>query len=171
MIEEWKEIQGYDGKYKISTFGRVYSHLTNKMLTPKINNNGYCGIELFKNGTRKMFLIHRLVALHFIDNKNPSFNVINHKDKNPKNNKVDNLEWCDQKYNCNYSYDEIYGNKNGIKKSKNKDTHKSIIRVSDNAIFDNSLQLKHLYGHNQTSILECCRGIRKTAYGYQWQFA
>ena len=56
---------------------------------------------LCKNGKTKRFSVHRLVAKAFIPNPN-NLPIINHKDENPSKNIVDNLEWCDNKYNCNY---------------------------------------------------------------------
>lgn len=99
-MEKWKDIKGLDGLYKVSNQGRILS-LKNKrpiILKPIINNTGYKQVSL--NGVK--YLVHRLVAIAFL--KNPSkYKVINHKDENPKNCNVDNLEWCSQSYNMLYS--------------------------------------------------------------------
>ena len=67
----------------------------------------YCRykVDLKKNGIRKNFKVHRLVAEAFIPNPN-NYPEINHIDSNPLNNKVDNLEWCNHKYNIRYSIEE-----------------------------------------------------------------
>lgn len=94
--EIWKTIKGFED-YEISNFGRVKSNLNrfiNKgsfiMNTDK-SSKGYERVQLSKP-IRKRFLIHRLVAEHFIENLN-NYNVVNHLDNNPSNNHVDNLEW------------------------------------------------------------------------------
>ena len=106
MIEEWRDIKGYEGKYQVSNLGRVkslnYNHTKKeKILSDYPNTYGYLYVNLYKNGKGKPFYIHKLVAQAFIDNPN-NYREINHKDENKQNNRVENLEWCNRKYNCNY---------------------------------------------------------------------
>lgn len=92
VSEIWKDIKGYPG-YQISNKGRVWSTKSNRCLKPYLNNSGYRMINIQAiNGKRKGELIHRLVALHFLDNpeKKPE---VNHIDRNKENNCVENLEW------------------------------------------------------------------------------
>lgn len=105
MKEIWKDIKGYEGLYQVSNLGNVKSLKTNKNLYYSNSNNGYLRVGLFKN-KRKMFSIHRLVAENFIPNPN-EYLVVNHKDFNQKNNKVDNLEWCTSKENNNYGCHQL----------------------------------------------------------------
>lgn len=115
MNEEiWKDIKGYEGLYQISSTGRVKSLdkyvncknnkqrlLKGKILKPLYNKRGYLVVGLTnENGTKK-FLVHRLVALHFLPNPN-NLPYINHKDENPSNPHYLNLEWCTHQYNMNY---------------------------------------------------------------------
>ena len=102
MTEIWKNIEGYEGKYQVSNFGQVKSMIgQEKVLHPKKHRNGHLQIGLHKDKKRKTMYIHRLVAQAFIPNPD-NLPCVNHKDENPNNNNVDNLEWCTQKYNCNY---------------------------------------------------------------------
>ena len=102
MIEKiWKPIIGYENLYKINNYGEVLSLRSNKILKPNNNGIGYFIIQLCKNGKRKNYLIHRLVAEHFLDNPN-NLPEVNHKDEDKSNNFVNNLEWCEHKYNMNY---------------------------------------------------------------------
>ena len=87
--------------YLIYPDGKVFSTKSNKFLKPNITPQGYKSVELFNNNGSKRLLIHRLVAQAFIPNPE-NLPQVNHKDENPSNNNVDNLEWCTQKYNCNY---------------------------------------------------------------------
>lgn len=118
--EKWKDISDYEGIYQISNYGRVRSLLIwdvnyknfvkrnkPKILMPTDNGNGYLIINLSKDRKRKSKYIHRLVAQEFI--RKPLKNeVVNHKDYNKKNNRVDNLEWCTQKENISYSVINMY---------------------------------------------------------------
>jgi len=112
---EWKDVVGYEGLYLISNKGDVTS--IDKLIYRKgkkpylreyvelkrpLNSKGYERVVLSKNGKRKHHFVHRLVAISFIENidKMP---CVNHKDENPLNNRVDNLEWCTKQYNTEYS--------------------------------------------------------------------
>jgi hypothetical protein len=95
MIEVWKKLERFPG-YEVSSQGRVKSHKLGKSKLMSIveNNKGYMLCCLFHNNKRYTSYIHRLVAEAFIPTKiNINFAHINHKDKNPKNNSIENLEW------------------------------------------------------------------------------
>ena len=109
MDEIWKDIEGYEGYYQVSNKGRIkgirlmYQYTEERILKPFSNQKGrgYLKVKLIKNGTGKYAYVHRLVALAFIDNPN-HYTEVNHKDENPKNNTVENLEWCTRSYNMSY---------------------------------------------------------------------
>ena len=111
MIEEiWKDILGYEGLYQVSSFGRVRSldrydsnnhFLKGRILRLCADAKGYLIVGLWSNNKKKMYKVHRMVAESFIPNPD-NLPIINHKDENPSNDNVDNLEWCDYKYNNNY---------------------------------------------------------------------
>lgn len=104
MKEVFKQIIGYEGLYKVSNYGRVYSvpRKTSKGGFLKLQTNkGYVQVGLSKKGVLKTEKVHQLVAKSFLQNIN-NYPCINHKDENPSNNHVQNLEWCTYKYNLNY---------------------------------------------------------------------
>ena len=104
--EIWKDVKGYEGLYKVSNKGRVYSISTNRYMIPQLTNVGYYYINLTKDKETKKITIHRLVAFMFVHNPNPEkFKIVNHKDENKLNNNASNLEWCD------YQYNNTYGNR------------------------------------------------------------
>ena len=113
--EIWTPIINYEGRYEISSYGRVkrveYCEVQKngikrirkeKILCIKKGKKGYCSIGLSKQCEHKFFLVHRLVAIAFLPNPQ-NLPCINHKDCNPVNNNVDNLEWCSYQYNSTYS--------------------------------------------------------------------
>lgn len=98
----WKDIPDYEGLYKVSNTGKVYSVINNKILIPNIKK-GYETVCLYKENKSNHLFVHRLVALAFIPNSDPiKYPIINHKDENGLNNNVENLEWCDYHYNNTY---------------------------------------------------------------------
>lgn len=111
-METWKDIKGYKDIYQVSNMGRVKSicRITNcnnskivrkeRILKP-CKTKHYLNIYLYnKQGERKSILLHRLVALYFVDNKD-RLNEIDHIDGNSLNNHADNLRWVTHKDNCN----------------------------------------------------------------------
>lgn len=96
-MEVWKDIDGYEGLYQVSNTGKVRSlRYRNRdevrELFLKPHNQGYLQVELHKNGKRKMFTVHRLVAMAFVDGYEVGKEV-NHIDENKQNNVSTNLEW------------------------------------------------------------------------------
>lgn len=98
-MEIWKDIVGYDGRYKISTQGNVMSMNYNntgkpKLLKQKINKKtGECEVKLSINNIAKDYMVARLVAIHFIPNPLFKEEVI-HISKNKTDNSVKNLKWA-----------------------------------------------------------------------------
>ena len=99
MIEIWTNVKG-NSNYEVSSLGRIRNKKGN-LLRPEETKKGYLRVNLTNNGKTKHYKVHRLVALAFIPNKN-NLPQINHKDENKKNNRVGNLEWCDNWYNSHY---------------------------------------------------------------------
>lgn len=115
MAEIWRDVPGYEDKYEVSNIGRVKScsrtrkgkedsiaTVKERILKQKTDKDGYKEVGLCRDGKLKYFRVHRLVATAFIPNP-LNLPLINHKDENPANNTVENLEWCDFTYNRNYS--------------------------------------------------------------------
>lgn len=113
MEEIWKNVIGYEDCYMVSNLGNVKS-LTRQIKSAIRNNNkitrdgrlltiknaktGYKFIMLYKNGTQKIGLIHRLVATAFLLNSSEK-KAVNHLDGDKANNRLENLEWCTYKEN------------------------------------------------------------------------
>lgn len=105
QTEEWRPIKGYEN-YMVSSLGRIKSLNFGKEKILKIryaskHRQNYPTVRLCKNGKVTELKIHRLVGKTFLPNPN-NLPMINHKDEDRTNNCVENLEWCDNKYNCNW---------------------------------------------------------------------
>lgn len=176
--EIWRDIPGYEGMYQASSMGNIRSvdrvlivsgrtiKRRGKVLQQQVRKRrGVCQVFL---GKSKNCTVHRLVALTFIPNPN-NLPQVNHKDENPTNNQVSNLEWCDNYYNC------MYGTRNqrigNIVKSKHT---KAVVQCDMNGnqikVWESAREVERQTGYHNTAISAVCLGKKKTAYGYKWVF-
>ena len=99
-----KDVKGFEGLYKISNDGKVWSEYKKDFLKSRLSMDGYERVALSSNGKRYEYRVSRLVAEAFVENPD-NLPQVNHKDYNTKNNWYENLEWCDNYTNSHYSYD------------------------------------------------------------------
>lgn len=165
-MEEWKDIEGYEGLYKISNKGRVLSLYDNNgnrrnLILSGSYLRGYHKVDLIKDGVPKKFQVHRLVAYHFIPNPE-HLPIVHHIDENPKNNSVDNLMWCTQSFNCRAG--------TGIQRSKEKRS-KPIRCVETNTVYPSVNDAGRDLNIFASNICRCLKGRSKTCGGYHWEYA
>ena len=159
MTEIWKDIPGYEGKYQVSNLGQVRSLKFGKIkILKQEDKNGYKRIQLKK----KHFLVHRLVAICFIDNP-LNYPIINHKDEDPSNNRIDNLEWCSIQYNNNYSRKYI---NTKSKKVNCFDLQGNLVKT-----YNSMNEAEKQDGFTHGKIAAVCNGKRKTHHGYRFEYA
>ena len=180
MKEIWKDIRNYEGLYQASSYGRIRSldgyfeqshpsgtiyHRLRKGKILKLSKdaNGYLHIILHKNGTKKIFRVHQLIAQTFIQNTQNK-PQINHIDGNKENNSVDNLEYCTLSENHLHAY------RTGLhvapkKKCIQKDLKGNIIKI-----WDSLAQIKKEKGYDCSAISRCCRKQQKTSYNFIWEY-
>ena len=170
-MEVWSDVKGYEGIYFISTFGRVKNRF-GKMLKPSITRTGYPHVQLSKGKTR-CYNVHRLVAEAFIPNPK-GLPIVNHKDENRSNNKVDNLEWCTYQYNASYGNAPIKCSESA-KRLFSRETNPNNVPVrcvETNEIFKCIRDASDKYLIDPSTITKVCKGKpkRKTAGGLHWEY-
>lgn len=112
--EEWRDVKGFEGRYMVSNYGKVYSCLRGRLLNPWQHSYGYLRVHLTAaDGEDLIQYCHILAAEAFLEKPNDGKRyVVNHKDENPTNNfvgtaannyKDSNLEWVTHKENIAYS--------------------------------------------------------------------
>lgn len=154
------DVAGYEGLYAITDDGKVWSYRKNIFLKPFLAR-GYFKVRLCKGEVNKQFLIHRLVAEAFLPNPQ-NLPQINHKDENKINNCVDNLEWCDAKYNINYGkHNEKVGKKH----------RKKVYCVELDRVFKSIRLAAEEFNLSDSNIAKCCKGKYKTTGGFHWKYA
>lgn len=180
MEEIWRTIKGTDEKYSVSNLGNVrrndhytevtpgvFNHYKERLLNPYYESTGYKVVSLNIKPKPLVKKVHRLVAEAFIPNPD-NMPCVNHKDENPINNSVENLEWCDYQYNANH------GTRNErIKKA-------SSIRVAQYTmdgklvkIWDSMSQASQHFGASTTSYIRrvCKKEFGRHSYkGFIWKY-
>ena len=149
-----KDIKNYEGLYAITSCGKVWSYRTKKFLEPMPNNHGYLRVELRKDGERKVFLIHRLVAEAYIPNPN-NYETVDHIDFDMTNNCVNNLQWMS--FNENIRKRRGYG-------------AKAVRCIETNIIYPSAAEAARCFDLDPSTIRKVCRGERKRTGGYHWEF-
>lgn len=160
MKEVWKDIKGYDG-YRISNLGRVFSTKSNKYLSQSVVGQGYLRVYLWAGDKQKGELVHRLVAIHFLDNPN-HFPQVHHIDENKQNNRIDNLAWVSAKDNMNAGT---------LQERKAKACEKAIKCIEKNQIFESTKKAAQELGLHASNLTSCLRGRQKTCGGFHWEYA
>ena len=141
--EVWKDCVGYEGLYRVSDKGRIYSVRKHKIMHDYLNRDGYKKVLLItESGKRKEERVHRLVATAFIPNPD-NLPCINHKDENKLNNYAENLEWCTVQYNTSYSSYKWTGANNGMNKPGVREKHLKAIRNRSKSIFGGDANANH----------------------------
>ena len=178
MKEVWKACPDYEGLYEVSNLGRIRSvdrivfrngipmELKGKVLSPVRQWSGHLNVCVCKDGSQKKIRLHRYIARAFIPNPF-SLPEVNHKDENPANNRADNLEWCDHKYNMNYGT---------IVERRLKKVSRPVVQMTkdgmDIATFCSTREAERVTGIFHHNIAKCARGEchYKTAGGYKWRY-
>lgn len=176
MEEIWKDIEGFEGLYQVSNLGRVKSlervtirkdgrklPCREKILKANPKSDGYCQVQLWKDGKVVYRRVHVLVAEHFIGER-PKKHDINHIDENKSNNAVFNLEYVSRKENINHAT-------HNIRSAKSKG--KKVLGISLNgkhAMVFWSAKEAGRHGFDQSAVSSCCRGEYKQYKGYTWSW-
>lgn len=165
MNEIWKDITGFEGLYQVSNLGNVRSITRYKMvLNPSIDKDGYRYVKLKHKGKEKHCRVARLVAMMFIP-KIDGKNMVNHIDAIRDNDKAENLEWCTAKENVLHS--AKLGNYDGINAKSVKQMNGDVCVK----VWDSMTEAANTMKIAVSNICKCALGERKSAGGFQWEYA
>lgn len=176
MIEEWRDVKGFEGLYQVSNFGNVRSVdrevKTNsgkrkyKGKDMAINYTGnYPSVGFKKNKKIYRLMVHRIVAEAFLPNIENK-DTVNHKDGNKRNNNVNNLEWSTWSENHKHAY------KNGLRFPRVKDAQEKWKRkvkcITNGKTYSSIREAAVDTGAFASDITKVCKGKRKTANGHRF---
>ena len=101
----WRDIPDYEGLYQINNVGQIMSLRTGQLRQDVQSGHGYRAVQLSdQSHTKKRFYVHRLVAITFLGAPSAKEYVVNHKNLNKKDNRVENLEWTTNEGNMHHAY-------------------------------------------------------------------
>lgn len=173
MNEEWRPIPGYEGYYEACTDGRIRSvdrtqigrwgpvFHPSYLMTPNNVHNGYQQVKFSVEGVKSQQLVHRLVAQTFIPNPQ-NLPQINHKDGNPSNNRVENLEWCTVSENALHRCRTL-GKRVGR-------PYKRVVCLDTGTVYESSHHAARDLGISQGNIFSVCQGHWTRAGGLRFAF-
>ncbi len=188
--EEWKNIPYpfYADRYLVSDSGKSYSIKWHSIMRNHPNDKGYFGINLCKDGVFKRKSMSRTVALAFIEDTPENWQEldVNHKDENPANNTVDNLEWVTHEQNCNYGHhnERIAASRKGRKmtaeqRARMSELHrgrgiKAVVQMDRNgnpiAEYESIKAAAEALNIDPGNISSACRGYRPSAGGFLFAY-
>ena len=169
--ENWLPVEGYEN-YEVSDFGRVRSMKNGKkrILKPADNGIGYLQVGLSKEGKKKFFSVHRLVAVTFVPNMF-NLNEVNHINEDKTDNRAENLMWCDRKENINYGS----RNQRASETNTNGKLSKPLLQFSKSGEFirewPSAHEVERVLGFLQGGISQCCLGKCKSYKGFVWKYS
>lgn len=169
MIETWKDIPGYEGYYQASNLGNVrslnYRHTGKEyFLKPGQDWKGYLLVDLWKDGKRKTFKVHRLVWVSF-NGPIPEGMQINHNDEEKTNNNLENLSLMTPSENVNWgtrNYRDAKKQRKMVEQYRLDGTHI--------CTWFSLIGIQRELGYSAGNISSCCNGRYKVAYGYVWKY-
>lgn len=178
-MEVWKDIEGYEGFYQVSNYGRVKSldrivqmrrggktldmHIKERIRRQVKSRDGYYGVQLIKGCKEKTIKVHRLVAVAFLDNPD-GLPEVNHIDGNKENNRVENLEWCTHGHNIRHAI------RTGLIKAENRGSNRKKVRRSDGVEFASLTKAAEASNAQISNISKCCHGQLAHTGGYGFEF-
>ena len=183
MKEEiWKDIPNYIGYYQVSNMGRIRSvdryvkvngktiFLKGKVKKQYKTKKGYLTINLSKDGVTNTMFSHVVVLTSFVQ-RPKGLNQINHKDENKENNRLENLEYCNNVYNQNYGSCSVNKSKSTI---NDKRKSKQVIQFTKDGTFIKEFpslrEVERTFGFQHGHIRDACNEKLHTAYGYKWKW-
>jgi hypothetical protein len=194
-MEEWRDIEGYEGEYQVSSYGNVRSldryiksksKLNNdfvylkkgKNLIPELGSLVYPYVVYYlqKDGKRYYNKAHRLVAKAFIPNPHNK-KIVNHIDSNPRNNHVDNLEWLTHSENIKHAYDKGRIDISKAVESSVRNRYKRFKKVYQYTMdkefireFESVNAAAKYIGVDRSSLARTCRGVYSNSKNYIWSY-
>lgn len=165
-------------KYEVSTEGRIRNSITHHIYSQRLRKDGYLDFDMIINGKRKKMLVHRLVAMCYLNNP---YNLpeVNHKNKIKTDNRPENLEWVTRQQNTNHRNQDIKtqqkmqerGKQLGDLNHRTKGISVMQYDLNNNLIeiFPSLISAEKKVGINRKYIRACIKGQRNTAGGYIWK--
>lgn len=173
--EQWRDVVDYEDLYLVSNYGRIFG-LKNKIILKQNPIRGYCNVCLCKDNKPRTFRVHRLLAFAWIPEVEGK-PYINHKNGTRNDNRLENLEWCNNSENQLHSFREL--NRVKLKPCLGKtgilckNSKKVAQYTKDNElvkVWDSMTDPQRELGFIQSCIsFACKRGT--TSYGYYWKYA
>lgn len=167
-MELWKEVVGSNGRYLVSSEGRVMNAKTKRILRTSKDQRGYEKVAMFKMDRNRRFKVHRVVAMAFIPNPEGKKQV-NHIDGNKQNNRADNLEWVSNEENMHHARKTgLFEGHEEFCESRKKPVIATNILTGEVKEFESLLSSMRYF--DSCHIPDVIKGKRKQAKGWTFRY-
>lgn len=166
----WKDVIGYEGLYRISSKGDIFSIRSDRQMKTLQNSRGYVCCNLDNGSGGRNSVVHRLVAMAFIPNPH-SKPYVNHINGIKTDNRVENLEWCTHAENMQHA--SRAGLLNPAIANNLQRLKKPVEQLKDGVVvgqFDSLANASRLTGLNKWQIRSACIGDLKSYKGFTWRY-
>ena len=161
--EQWRDVKGFEGLYKISSYGNIYSYTLEKLMKKQVNPTGYEQVLLYRDGKPFLKRIHRIVMENFSEEEFDHEMPVNHIDGNKLNNKVENLEMTTPKRNTRHAV------KTGLIKSC-KPVMQFTIKGEFIREYSSASEAARQLGAHHSQISRAASGKLYSSCGYRWKY-
>lgn len=180
MKREWRDVLGFEGQYQVSDDGYVRSlpdidwrgrFMSGRIMSQAVNEKGYETLVLRGESRR----VHRLVAEAFLPKPAPEKNQINHKNGNKRDNRVCNLEWCDNSENQRHRYEVLnhrgaMTGRTGANCKNSKPVVGTCILTREVRRYPGASEAGRQLGIHGSAVAGCASGRTKQAGGWIWVY-
>ncbi len=174
MERTWSKIDGFYN-YSVSNDGLIRNDKRNQVKAQRVNKDGYSVTDIYRDGERFTYRVHRIVANEFLDNPENKEEV-NHIDGDKTNNNVDNLEWVTKSENMKHAYDTglcLHHASYGMlgKKNPNGGRHGiPIMVVETGEVFESIADCAEALGISDRRICDVLKGHSRSYRGYTFTY-
>lgn len=166
-----KDIPNFEGRYMASDDGHIWGCVKGDYLSERRTKDGYLSVDLYIEGRKKRFFVHRLVAMTFIPNPENKATV-NHINEIKADNRVTNLEWMTNMENVRYGTGQLRATIANVKRKFEQGKKVKQLTLDGKFIrtFESIKETCRVTGVERNALKKCLNGVWHKSHNYKWEY-